>query len=138
MDTCFTHFDRIYYGRKRNLSPHFNFFRTFFLMDSATGAEDSVTTEDAECPLCLDPLKSHICIRTHCCEKFFHLDCYMHASLETCPMCRAPQPRILPVTVFKTDWPRITTSVCLTILVAACVSISVLLVGNCGSSRDDT
>ncbi len=133
MDTCFTHFDRIYYGRKRNLSQvvarnHFNFFRVFLLMDSVS-TEDSTKADDEECPLCLDPLKSHVCIRTHCCEKMFHLDCYVRASLETCPLCRAPQPQILPVaiTVLKTDWPRVTTSIGISLIVAACVSISVLL-----------
>ena len=152
MDTRFTHFDRIYYGRKRNLSQvvarnHFYFFRAFLLMDSVSTedstfvedstigehspprVEDSTKADDDECPLCLDPLKSHVCIRTHCCEKMFHLDCYVRASLETCPLCRAPQPQILPVaiTVLKTDWPRVTMSIGISLIVAACVSISVLL-----------
>ncbi len=99
-------------------------------MDSAK-VEDSTKVEDTveECPVCLDPLKHHTCIRTHCCEKMFHLGCYVSASLETCPMCRAPQPSIIPVnfTVIKTDWPRITTSVCLSLIVSSCLCVSILL-----------
>jgi hypothetical protein len=112
----------------------------YLLMDSANAddsgtGENSPCAEDEECPLCLDPLKNHTCIRTHCCEKIFHLDCYVRGSLDTCPMCRAPQPAILPVILIKTDWPRITTSVCLSVIVAACISVSLLLVGNCGSTK---
>ena len=99
---------------------------------------DSVCTENSareECPLCLDPLKHHVCIRTHCCEKMFHLDCYVRGSLETCPMCRTPVPQILPVIVLKNDWPRITKSVCISLVVASCLSISILLMGM-GDSHD--
>jgi hypothetical protein len=59
----------------------------------------------------------------------FHLDCYVRASLETCPMCRAPVPQILPVVLVKTDWPRVTKSIGISLVVSACMSVSILLIG---------
>ena len=84
--------------------------------------------EDPEndCPVCFESMKKTTVIRVHCCEHMLHLSCYMKCG-QFCPMCRTEQPHILPVYIIKTDWPRITKSVCLTILVTSCISISMLL-----------
>mgnify|MGYP003347479932 CR=1 FL=1 len=80
-----------------------------------------------ECPICFETMNKTTRVSLGCCSHKMHFDCYVK-TLPNCPFCRAVQnQKVIPVIIFKTDWPRITKSICLSVVVSACVSISVLI-----------
>jgi hypothetical protein len=61
---------------------------------------DILEKANEECPICLDPLHSDLCMITKKCDHFFHYDCYVEyitscmqkedKTIE-CPLCRTIQ-----------------------------------------------
>lgn len=80
-----------------------------------------------ECPICFETMENKTVVKVGCCSHRMHFDCYVKI-LPNCPFCRAVQnQKVIPIILFKTDWSRITKSICLTILVSTCISISILI-----------
>jgi hypothetical protein len=61
---------------------------------------DILEKANEECPICLEPLRSDLCMITKQCSHFFHYDCYIQyvdtcAKQENtevyCPLCRTVQ-----------------------------------------------
>lgn len=88
--------------------------------------------EDPSCPLCLESIEKRTTVRLNCCSgQVIHVECYVK-SLPRCPFCRADQPSgMIPVHVTITDWPRVTKSICVSVLASACVTIFVIMNGQC-------
>lgn len=80
-----------------------------------------------ECPICFETMDKTTHVKLGCCSHKMHFDCYVK-TLPICPFCRAVQnQKVVPIIILKTDWPRITKTICLSVIISACIAISVLI-----------
>lgn len=88
--------------------------------------------DEEECPICFEQLGKTPLVSLHCCSKQnMHIGCFVKTH-PTCPLCR-DEKVILPVLMFRTDWPRITKIFTVIVMVAACLTTAVISV-SCNTS----
>ena len=83
-----------------------------------------------ECPICFEKFDGVPKVQVHCCRKTMHLSCYTKCS-PMCPFCRSRIPVVGPVHIIVTDWPRVTKSVFVSVMIGACLTTSMLLNFGC-------
>lgn len=81
--------------------------------------------DEEECPICFEQLGKTPLVSLYCCSKQnIHIECYVKTHPK-CPICRYEKV-ILPVLIFKTDWPRMTKIFTLIVMVAACFTTAII------------